>query len=418
MLGLILTTIICLFLPWQQNIRGYGTITAFAPKDRPQNVNVTVGGKISNWYVNEGQFVEEGDSIASLTEVKDYYFDPQITPRMEKQLVSMLDGLGAYGEKVKALDQQYGALQDGMRFSLGQATNKILQLRYKITSDSADLQAVLQQYAVAEQQFSREQQLFTKGLTSLTELENKRLKFQEVLAKKNSSENKLATTRNEFLNAQLEVNLKRADFSDKISKSLSEKNSTLATLNEAEIKIYKMETEIANVKTRQGYYIVRAPQNGFITKTAKSGIGEIVKEGENLVSIMPEKPDFAVELFISANDLPLVKIGTEVRLQFDGYPALVFAGWPDSSVGTFGGTIKVIDLINTYENKYRVLVVPTAKEPWPEMLRMGSGVYGWAMLSEVPIWYEIWRQLNAFPPIFEGEPSSGTAKVKKEAKKK
>jgi len=112
MLGLIFTTIICLFLPWQQNIRGYGTITAFAPKDRPQNVNVTVGGKISNWYVNEGQFVKEGDSIASLTEVKDYYFDPQITPRMEKQLVSMLDGLGAYGEKVKALDQQYGALQD------------------------------------------------------------------------------------------------------------------------------------------------------------------------------------------------------------------------------------------------------------------------------------------------------------------
>jgi multidrug resistance efflux pump len=413
-LGMIVVVTICLFLPWQQNIRGYGHVTAFSPKDRPQDLNVTVGGKISEWYVNEGQYVQKGDPIALLTEIKDYFFDPMLSSRMEKQLVSMLEGLEAYNQKVLALDQQYAALRDGMDVSLSQASNKIVQLKYKIKIDSADLEAVSQQYAVAEQQFSREQQLFTKGLTSLTELENKRIKFQEMSAKKNSAENKLASSKNEMLNAQLEINLKRADYTDKFSKSLSEKNSTLAALNDAEIKIYKMETEIANVKTRQDYYLVRAPQDGYIIKSVKSGIGEIVKEGESIITIMPSKPQLAVELYVTANDLPLVKIGTKMRLQFDGYPAMVFSGWPNVSIGTFGGEVRVVDLVASFENKYRVLVIPQKKETWPEMIRIGSGVYGWAMLSEVPIWYEIWRQLNAFPPIYQGEPMSGTVNAGKE----
>jgi multidrug resistance efflux pump len=416
-IGILAITFLCLFLPWQQNIRGYGHVTAFSPKDRPQSLNVTVGGKIAEWYVNEGEYVKAGDSIALLTEIKDYYFDPQLTPRMEKQLASMLDGLEAYSQKVAALDQQYVALSEGMKVSLSQGANKIVQLRYKIQIDSADLEAVKQQYIVAEQQFTREQQLFAKGLTSLTELENKRVKYQEAAAKKNSAENKLATARNEMLNAQLDLNLKRAEYTDKLSKALSEKNSTLASLNEAEIKIYKMETEIANVKTRQGLYLVRAPQDGYVVKSVKSGIGDIVKEGEAIVSIMPSEPQLAVELYVTANDLPLVRKGTKVRLQFDGYPALVFSGWPGASVGTFGGEVKVVDLVASYENKYRILVTPENQDEWPEMIRIGSGVYGWAMLEEVPIWYEIWRQLNAFPPIYQGEPLSGTVKAKAEEKK-
>jgi hypothetical protein len=31
---------------------------------------------------------------------------------------------------------------------------------------------------------------------------------------------------------------------------------------------------------------------------------------------------------------------------------------------------------------------------------------GWVMLEDVPVWYEIWRQLNAFPPTLKKEPKA------------
>jgi hypothetical protein len=125
----------------------------------------------------------------------------------------------------------------------------------------------------------------------------------------------------------------------------------------------------------------------------------------------------AVELYVKPMDIPLISHGTKVRLQFDGWPAMVFSGWPNTSFGTFGGTIQVIDKIDT-KGKYRILVVPDpAEEPWPELIPVGSGVYGWAMLNDVPIWFEIWRELNGFPPdyVYHDEEKSSD---KKESKSK
>jgi hypothetical protein len=58
-----------------------------------------------------------------------------------------------------------------------------------------------------------------------------------------------------------------------------------------------------------------------------------------------------------------------------------------------------VDRIDDGSGKYRILVAPDpAEEAWPTQLRVGSGVYGWAMLDEVRVWFEVWRQFNGFPP--------------------
>ena len=43
-------------------------------------------------------------------------------------------------------------------------------------------------------------------------------------------------------------------------------------------------------------------------------------------------------------------------------------------------------------------------DQWPEQLRVGSGTKGWVMLQDVPVWYELWRQLNGFPPSLYAAP--------------
>ena len=177
----------------------------------------------------------------------------------------------------------------------------------------------------------------------------------------------------------------------------------------------KLENQRANYSIRSGMMFMTAPQDGYINKAIKSGIGESFKEGEPLVNIMPSNYDLAVESFVEPLDLPLLYKGEKVRIQFDGWPAVVFSGWPNASYGTYGAEIVAVETFISANGKYRILLAPDADEghDWPEALRPGSGAYTIALLEDVPIWYEIWRQLNGFPAnYYQPENENGDKKKK------
>ena len=220
-----------------------------------------------------------------------------------------------------------------------------------------------------------------------------------------SSENKFLQTKAEVVNSRVNLAGVQAEYQDKISKAESDLNATLASLYDSEASLSKLRNEYANMQIRNEQYQVIAPQTGYIVKAMQAGIGETIKEGEGVVTIMPQNPDMAVQMYVKAMDVPLIAKNRKVRIEFDGWPALQFSGWPSVSVGTFGGEVKVIDYVNSKAGEYRILVVPDPEdEPWPEQLRIGSGTKGWVMLDNVPVWYEIWRQLNGFPPSLYSEP--------------
>jgi hypothetical protein len=146
---------------------------------------------------------------------------------------------------------------------------------------------------------------------------------------------------------------------------------------------------------------ITAPQNGYINKTIKGGIGETFKEGEKLLGIMPADYELAVETFVRPIDLPLLHIDEKVRVQFDGWPAIVFSGWPNVSYGTYGAKVVAIETFISDNGKFRVLLAPDPEDhDWPTVIRIGSGARTFALLEDVPIWFELWRQLNGFPPNY------------------
>ena len=67
-----------LFLPWQQNITATGEVTALSPENRPQTIQSAIPGRIDRWYVQEGEYVNKGDTILTITEIKDKFFDPEM----------------------------------------------------------------------------------------------------------------------------------------------------------------------------------------------------------------------------------------------------------------------------------------------------------------------------------------------------
>ena len=370
--------------------------------------------------MQEGQLVQKGDTLAEIVEIKDKYFDPELLARTSEQLEAKISGLRENTAKTRALGSQQNALRLGLGASLAKARNKVRQVDLKVRSDRAELVAAQADYAIAERQLERQEYLYKQGLKSLTELEQRRLKRQESTAKLQAATNKLAASRQDSLSARIELQSLDADYADKLAKSESDRRSATGYQFDTEGQIAKMRNELANLRIRSGFYFITAPQTGYVVRALKEGEGEIVKEGEDLLTLMPANPHLAAELYVRPMDIPLLRVGRRVRLQFDGWPALVFTGWPGSSFGTFGGVVQVIDNIDT-QGQYRILVTQQpGTEAWPAPLRIGSGVYGWALLDDVPVWYELWRQINGFPPNYVGDatayPAGKPIKTDKDAK--
>lgn len=410
---------VLLFLPWQQNIRGTGSLTAFAPSERAQSVETAIAGRISEWHVIEGDYVNKGDTILTLSEIKDKFFDPDLVPRTAQMIEAKEAGILAKQEKVRNLTDQVAALEGLLEAKLEQAENKLKQARFKLTSDSIDYEAAKVQFRNQENIFGRNTQLFEAGNISLTKYQETESKFQDAKMKVVSAENKFLESQTELINVEVNISATRSEYIEKISKAQSDRNSTLSEIYAAQADLTKMRNEYTNLSIRNEQYQLVAPQTGYVVRAMKAGIGETIKEGESVAQIMPQDPEMAVEMYVNAMDVPLIAPGREVRIEFDGWPALQFSGWPNVSVGTFGGIVRVIDRVESKPGKFRILVTPHPnQEPWPEQLRMGSGTKGWVMLEDVPVWYEIWRQLNGFPPSLYDGPTEEEAKgTKMEAKK-
>jgi multidrug efflux pump subunit AcrA (membrane-fusion protein) len=175
----------------------------------------------------------------------------------------------------------------------------------------------------------------------------------------------------------------------------------------ASAELARMDVRLARQLTQS----VKAPVAGTILRIISGQGAQIVKAGQMLAVLVPETDSRAVELWIAGNDMPLIRDGAEVRLQFEGWPAIQFSGWPGAAYGTYGGKVALIDASDSGQGKFRVVITPLENEPWPEgsYLRQGVRSLGWILLNRVSLGYELWRRFNGFPPGFP-EPSKPAAK--------
>lgn len=316
---------ILVFTPWQQTSFGSGKVLALDPNDRVQTINSPITGRIKDWKVREGQFVQKGEIIVELEDI-----DPDFVDRVKAQK-------DAISKKLEAS---------------------------RIASETAYLN------------YKRQQELLDKGLSSEKDFEKAKIDYK---------------------------------------KYVSEEANAATSLAKIEVQL-----------SRQLFQTIQAPRDGTILRIMNGSGNVLVSSGEKLAVFVPKNAENIVELFIDGNDIPLINLGRKVRLQFEGWPVVQFSGWPSVSIGTFGGIIKSIDDTSNANGDFRVFIVPDPKDvnPWPSQryLRQGVRVYGWVLLDEVKLGYELWRQLNGFPPSLVSNEKNDffddTSKPKKSKEKK
>lgn len=313
-LGILFVILFATLTPWVQTAPGSGTVIALDPRDRQTNITAMVPGRLSEWFVTDGDLVAAGDPVARVVDI-----DPQLLERLD-------------AEKRQKL---------------------------------AEIDAVRAAMATAQLDVRRTQQLYQEGLAARRDLEQ----------------------------AQIKV----ADYRAKLAGGQAE-------INKIDINIQ-----------RQSLQLVTAPRAGRIMRVSSIDTSTMVKSGDVLASFVPEQTERVVELYVDGRDVPLIRPGRRVRLEFEGWPAIQFSGWPSVAQGLFDGQVKALDVSASPNGLFRVLVVESPdRAPWPgePQVRLGSAVRGWVLMDTVKVWFEWWRLLNDFPLQYTpGSASGGKAPI-------
>lgn len=383
---LLLTIVFLVFVPWRQNIVGSGSVTSFTPDARPQTVESVISGRIVTWLVREGSVVKKGDTIVILADINVNFMDTEMLAKLEQ-----------------VRDRTYSAQEQSIEAS----RQRRMQADQRYNAALARIANVSVELSTATIRAMRADTLFRQDLISRRDLETAQLNLQK--ARLDS-----ATAQASLQSAAQDIAVFVAD--------------EQRTISQASVVMQEIELRLANAQVRKGAASVIAPTDGIVTRIAKVGAGQIVKEGDELALIVPRTDDRAVELYVGDMDAALVEPGRLVALQFSGFPAFQFSGWENINIGIFHGRVKVVDAVDDGSGRFRILVVPATPDyvEWPSnrFLRQGATATGWVMLDQVSIGYELWRQLMGFPPQFpvsskkdETSPESGKSKSKDKDKK-
>ena len=313
---------------------------------------------------------------------------------------------------VSNLKAQREAIESRRDFALGRVESLIAQITQQEMAKRQAIDGAEQRVAMAKiafetalLNFTRTQELYTKQLESQRNLELATLSRDSTSAEWKSAAAALKRTEN--------------DMDASISATHAAKGTALSEMATAERDLSVLDIQISQ-NERQ---IVLSPRDGIVLNVATTD-GTYLRPGSLICVIIPETDSRFAEILIDGNDMPLIhsrkdgQPGSPVRLAFEGWPAVQMIGWPQLAIGTFGGEVVFVDATDNGAGKFRVVVGPVddtvnrhnGKGPvtvgWPEKdrwLRQGTRVNAWILLKQVPLWFEIWRQLNGFPPVVSNQ---------------
>ena len=392
-----LLTIISLFIvPWQQSVRGQGRVIAYAPLERQQNVEAPIEGRITHWYVQEGDEVQQGELLATIADN-----DPNILRRIRREQESIRNQIQAVDLAISLTETQIASQKSARESAISNAKLRVRMATDRRNATIQSVDAAKAKLRTAELNLERQRSLFSKGLASTRELELAELEQQ-------TSQADLDRARAALSAANSEIEALIAEKSGVSFSNQASIESTRSSLEKLKVEKAKAEGELAKVEVRlarQAQMQVVAPRSGTVLRLlAKQGT-EMVKMGDPVLTLVPIAESRAVEIYIDGNDAPLIAEGRMARLQFEGWPAVQFVGWPSVAVGTFAGKVAFVDAHDDGYGRFRIVIVPEDNSHWPESryLRQGVRANAWVLLNQVSLGFELWRQFNGFPPSIRHE---------------
>ncbi len=405
----LLLLLLIAFVPWTQTITVSGQLSAYTPFERPQDIETQITGRIKKWHVFEGVRVKQGDLILELDDYDPNFMAPDLLSFLEQRRKALDQTRMAALARAEQLDKRIQEMQNLVKAAVPSAQARVIESENKVREAYQKIEAAKIAVATAELNVDRHKQLAEQGLVSQRELE---LTIQSALATKADLTGAQANLKGAE-QAMKALNFGRDQISAEVLQRLLEaeaaRDASVGEAAKAADQLANVSLQLSNAEQRRLASHILAPIDGTVVKMTQTGAGETVRPGEKLVRISPTSADKAIEMTADGLDAPLLNVGRKVRILFYGIPAIPLPAWPELMAGTYGGLIKVIDQVDDGKGNFRFWVVQDPDDRlWPpqEHVRQGTKAMGWVILNRVPLWYELWRRFNLFPPDYqEGPPS-------------
>ena len=391
------------FVPWTQTISAQGQLSAYSQSERPQEVHAPIEGRITTWHVNEGTPVRKGELLLELMDVDPKFLAPDLLARMDESLQALERKREAALTRSRLLDKQIAEMTKLREAATSSADSRVREASQKIKSVEQRLTAAKVAAETADLNLQRSQILQAEGLISRRDLElaiQARAAAKAELIASQAALQEVDQSRQALAHGRTQI---EAELVQRILDTRSQRAAALAEAASASKDLADLELTRSNAVQRRAASQISAPIDGTVVRMARIGPGEVVKPGDPLFTIVPVTATRAVEMWAESLDAPLLTPGRPVRLMFHGIPAIPLPSWPDLMAGTFEGRIHVVDQTSDDQNRFRFWVIPDPDAiPWPpqHQVRQGTQVMGWVLLNRVPLWYELWRRVNLFPPDY------------------
>ncbi len=406
---LLLFALVIAFVPWTQTITATGQLSAYSPYERPQDIEAQIAARIQKWHVLEGVRVKQGDLILEMSDVDPVFMAPDLLSLLEQRRVAVEQTRLAALDRADQLEKRIKEMQNLVKAAVPSAQARVVEAENRVREAEQRVAAAKVGVDTAELNINRHKELAAQGLVSQRELE---VTIQAAIAAQaeiQGAQAGLTAAKQAMKALAFGRDQISADVLQRLLDAEAARAGAFADAARAANELADISLRLSNATQRRIASRIFAPIDGTVVRMAEVGPGETVRPGDKLVRISPLSADKAAELWADGIDSPLLNVGRKVRLLFYGIPAIPLPAWPELMAGTYGGVIKVVDQVDDGKGNFRFWVVPDPGDrPWPEQshVRQGTKIMGWVILNRVPLWYEMWRRFNLFPPDYqEGPPS-------------
>jgi len=405
----LLFLLIIIFVPWTQTVTVTGQMSAYTPYERPQDIAAQITGRIKKWHVFEGDQVKEGDLILELEDNDPNFMSPHLLVFLDQRKKALEKAQHAALARIDQLDKRIVEMRNLVRAAVPSAEARVVEAGNKVREAYQKVEAAKIAATTAALNVERHKQLSKRGLVSQRELE---LTIQADTASQAELEGaraNLQAAEEAMKSLGFGRDQVNAEMLQRLLDAEAGRDASVAEAARVGEQLADVSLRLSNAEQRRLAGKVLAPIDGTVVKMAKAGVGETVSQGETLIRLSPTSTDKAIEMTAEGLDAPLLNVGRKVRILFYGIPAIPLPAWPELMAGTYSGVIKVIDQVDDGRGNYRFWVVPDPDDrAWPEQshVRQGTKAMGWIILNRVPLWYELWRRFNLFPPDYREQPHS------------
>jgi adhesin transport system membrane fusion protein len=388
---ILLTLLGFLFLPWQQTVKGTGTLTAYDPGERLLSVSSPITGIITQFHVGENSDVAKGAKLFSMRDL-----DPDLAARMNAMTASLREQLKNLEAEREALRANRGNLLRERNITRALYAKRQSQAKDALAAIGLKIEASQQTVTMRQASFERVQALYDSGIESRRRLEQEQTALAAALADKGQLE--LERQIQEHSLQILQQELKRYE-TETESRIRTLENSIRDTENRYSALERDLQRQLSDT-ARYATANVVAEKAGTVVRIFAQDKSRLIRQGEAVLQFSPKVSHRALQLKVSDFNMPLIQEGLPVRILFYGWPTLHISGWPAIRYGTFSGVIEKIDPVAYEPGVYYAYVFEDPQEPWPSdsVLRLGTQATVWVALETVPMWYQLWRQMNGMPP--------------------